>query len=38
LHRRLGCPVIDVTGLSIEETAHRVIRLVDRRRSGVVVT
>jgi regulator of PEP synthase PpsR (kinase-PPPase family) len=24
--------VIDVTGLSIEETAHRVIRLVDRRR------
>ena len=38
LHRRLGCPVIDVTGLSIEETAHRVIRLVDRRKSGVVVT
>jgi [pyruvate, water dikinase]-phosphate phosphotransferase / [pyruvate, water dikinase] kinase len=32
IHRRLGCPVIDVTGLSIEETAHRVIRLVDRRR------
>jgi hypothetical protein len=32
LHRRLGCPVIDVTGLSIEETAHRVIRLLDRRR------
>ena len=32
LHRRLGCPVIDVTGLSIEETAHRVVRLVDRRR------
>jgi regulator of PEP synthase PpsR (kinase-PPPase family) len=32
LHRRLGCPVIEVTGLSIEETAHRVIRLVDRRR------
>ena len=27
---RLGCPVIDVTGLSIEETAHRVVRLVDR--------
>jgi regulator of PEP synthase PpsR (kinase-PPPase family) len=38
LHRRLGCPVIDVTGLSIEETAHRVIRLVDRRRSGAIVT
>ena len=32
LHRRLGCPVIDVSDLSIEETAHRVIRLVDRRR------
>ena len=32
LHRRLGCPVIDVTGLSIEETAHRVVRIVDRRR------
>ena len=32
LHRRLACPVIDVTGLSIEETAHRVIRLLDRRR------
>ena len=32
LHRRLGCPVIDVTGLSIEETAHRIVRLVDRRR------
>jgi len=38
LHRRLGCPVIDVTGLSIEETAHRVIRLVDRRRQGAAVT
>ena len=34
LHRRLGCPVIDVTGLSIEETAHRVIRLLDRRRAA----
>jgi [pyruvate, water dikinase]-phosphate phosphotransferase / [pyruvate, water dikinase] kinase len=32
LHRRLGCPVIDVTGLSIEETAHRVVRLIERRR------
>jgi regulator of PEP synthase PpsR (kinase-PPPase family) len=31
VHRRLGCPVIDVTGLSIEETAHRVARLVERR-------
>ena len=29
LHRRLGCPVIDISELSIEETAHRVLR-VDR--------
>ena len=32
LHRRLGCPVIDVTELSVEETAMRIIRLVERRR------
>ena len=32
LHRRLGCPVIDVTELSVEETAQRVIRLVESRR------
>jgi regulator of PEP synthase PpsR (kinase-PPPase family) len=32
LHRKLGCPVIDVSELSIEETAHRVIRLVEQRR------
>jgi regulator of PEP synthase PpsR (kinase-PPPase family) len=31
LHRRLGCPVIDISELSIEETAHRVIRIVDDR-------
>jgi hypothetical protein len=30
--------VIDVTGLSIEETAHRVIRLLDRRRQETVAT
>ena len=35
LHRRLGCPVVDVTGLSIEETAHRAVRLVETRRSEV---
>jgi [pyruvate, water dikinase]-phosphate phosphotransferase / [pyruvate, water dikinase] kinase len=34
VHRRLGCPVIDVSELSIEETAQRVIRLVERRRAG----
>ena len=33
IQRRLGCPVIDTTELSIEETAARVIRLVERRRA-----
>jgi [pyruvate, water dikinase]-phosphate phosphotransferase / [pyruvate, water dikinase] kinase len=32
VHRRLGCPVIEVSELSIEETAHRIMRLVDQRR------
>jgi regulator of PEP synthase PpsR (kinase-PPPase family) len=33
IHRRLGCPVLDVSDLSVEETAMRVIRLVaDRQR------
>jgi regulator of PEP synthase PpsR (kinase-PPPase family) len=32
LHRRLGCPVLDVSELSVEETAARIIRLVERRR------
>ena len=32
VHRRLGCPIIDVTELSVEETAARIIRLVERRR------
>ncbi len=32
IHRRLGCPVIDVSELSIEETAQRVIRTVEQRR------
>ena len=30
LHRRLRCPVIDVSELSVEETAMRIIRLVER--------
>ncbi|GIU95116.1 MAG: putative pyruvate, phosphate dikinase regulatory protein 2 [Gaiellaceae bacterium] len=34
LHRKLGCPVIDVSDLSVEETAMRIIRLVERRRRG----
>jgi len=31
IHRRLGCPVIDVSELSIEETAQRILRAVHRR-------
>jgi regulator of PEP synthase PpsR (kinase-PPPase family) len=34
VHRRLGCPVIEVSNLAIEETAHRIIRLVEERRLG----
>lgn len=34
IHRRLGCPVIDVSELSIEETAMRVVRAVERRNSA----
>jgi [pyruvate, water dikinase]-phosphate phosphotransferase / [pyruvate, water dikinase] kinase len=33
VHRRLGCPVIDISDLSIEETAHRIIRLVEARKA-----
>jgi regulator of PEP synthase PpsR (kinase-PPPase family) len=36
LQRRLGCPVIDVSELSIEETAQRIIRLVEQRRAEAV--
>jgi len=31
IHRRLGCPVIDVSELSIEEIALRIVRVVERR-------
>jgi regulator of PEP synthase PpsR (kinase-PPPase family) len=31
VQRRLGCPVIEVSNLAIEETAHRIIRLVQQR-------
>ncbi len=31
LHRRLGCPVINVSELSVEETAMRIIKVVDHR-------
>jgi regulator of PEP synthase PpsR (kinase-PPPase family) len=31
IHRRLGCPVIEVSELSIEEISHRIIRFVTER-------
>jgi regulator of PEP synthase PpsR (kinase-PPPase family) len=34
LHRRLGCPVIDISELSIEETAHRILRVVEERTAA----
>ena len=33
IHRRLGCPVLEISELSIEETAARITRLVERRRA-----
>jgi regulator of PEP synthase PpsR (kinase-PPPase family) len=33
VQRRLGCPVIDISELSIEETAHRVIQVVEQRQT-----
>jgi hypothetical protein len=33
VHRRLGCPVIDISELSIEETAMRITRIVEARRA-----
>ena len=35
IHRRLGCPVIDISDLSIEETAHRILRVVADRKLEV---
>jgi hypothetical protein len=32
VHRRLGCPVIEVSELSIEEIALRIVRFVEERR------
>ena len=34
VHRRLGCPVIEVSNLAIEETARRIIRLVEERHAA----
>ncbi|HEY5059596.1 MAG TPA: pyruvate, water dikinase regulatory protein [Gaiellaceae bacterium] len=36
LHRKVGCPVIDISELSIEETAQRVLRVVEDRKSDAV--
>jgi hypothetical protein len=35
VHRRLGCPVLEVSELSIEEISHRIIRLVEQRATDV---
>ncbi len=32
VHKRLGCPVIEVSNLAIEETARRIVRIVEERR------
>jgi regulator of PEP synthase PpsR (kinase-PPPase family) len=37
IHRRLGCPIIDISELSIEETAHRIIRIVEGRKAEAAV-
>jgi regulator of PEP synthase PpsR (kinase-PPPase family) len=33
VHRRLGCPVIEISELAIEETAARIIRLIEQRKA-----
>jgi [pyruvate, water dikinase]-phosphate phosphotransferase / [pyruvate, water dikinase] kinase len=33
VQRRLGCPVIDISELSIEETAQQILRTVENRRA-----
>ena len=38
MHRRLGCPVLEVSELSIEEISHRIIQLVERRRAEAAAT
>src|SRR5581483_7912287 len=38
IHRRLGCPVIDVSELSIEEIAQRILRTVQRRSVEATAT
>jgi len=36
VQRRLGCPVIDISELSIEETAQQILRTVESRRAEAV--
>ena len=38
IHRRLGCPVIEVSELSIEEISHRIIRVVTSARAEAATT
>jgi regulator of PEP synthase PpsR (kinase-PPPase family) len=38
VQRRLGCPVLDVSDLSVEETAMRIVRIVDQRRRELAGT
>ena len=38
IHRRLGCPVFDVSELSIEEIAQRILRSVARRTNGATAS
>src|SRR2546421_7786685 len=38
VHRRLGCPVIDISELSIEETAQRILRAVESRKAEAAAT
>ena len=38
LHRKLGCPVIEISELSIEETAARIIAMVERRQAAAATT
>ena len=38
IQRRLGCPVIEVSDLSIEEISHRIMRLVEQRTQAAAAS
>jgi regulator of PEP synthase PpsR (kinase-PPPase family) len=38
IHRRIGCPIIDISELSIEETAQRILRTVESRKAEAATT